>query len=290
MDARKSFVLGTWSSLGPQAAHWHPWPGHSWAPLSLPCRVPATAPLATRGQPSSAHAAAAPSCCRAGLGLGTPGCSLVGREEGCLLSSAPQPLGVMGRGSGCSPGSRRPSRGAFPMSTCEEGSRSPWSHRPQRRLARRAQGLTNREHASSAATRWAHPPSYAAAPSPGCSPQGQWHSDVLSGLGSMAHCSGVIYRGMWINGHPVGRCLPPARPTPTQAWPVFSGALVSHWEVLGAWMTWELKPPRKRSTSSQALHPRGPPPPGSPDPGVPHPRALSVCTHGLRPVPPELCT
>lgn len=38
--------------------------------------------------------------------------------------------------------------------------------------------------------------------------QGQWHSNVFSGLGSLAHCSGVVYRGMWINGHPVGRCLP----------------------------------------------------------------------------------
>lgn len=38
--------------------------------------------------------------------------------------------------------------------------------------------------------------------------QGQWHSSVFSGLGSMAHCSGVVYRGMWINGHPVGRCPP----------------------------------------------------------------------------------
>ncbi|XP_015425175.1 PREDICTED: MORN repeat-containing protein 1 [Myotis davidii] len=34
---------------------------------------------------------------------------------------------------------------------------------------------------------------------------GQWHSDVRSGLGSLAHCSGLVYRGMWINGHPVGR-------------------------------------------------------------------------------------
>ena len=42
--------------------------------------------------------------------------------------------------------------------------------------------------------------------SPRFSPQGQWHSGVFSGQGSMAHCSGVIYRGMWINGHPMGRC------------------------------------------------------------------------------------
>ncbi|XP_070110963.1 MORN repeat-containing protein 1 isoform X15 [Equus przewalskii] len=34
---------------------------------------------------------------------------------------------------------------------------------------------------------------------------GQWHSDVFSGLGSMAHCSGVVYRGMWINGHPAAQ-------------------------------------------------------------------------------------
>ncbi|EPY78939.1 hypothetical protein CB1_000980004 [Camelus ferus] len=32
---------------------------------------------------------------------------------------------------------------------------------------------------------------------------GQWHSDVFSGLGSLAHCSGVVYRGMWVNGHPM---------------------------------------------------------------------------------------
>ncbi|XP_045659430.1 MORN repeat-containing protein 1 isoform X7 [Ursus americanus] len=36
------------------------------------------------------------------------------------------------------------------------------------------------------------------------SPQGQWHSDVFSGLGNMTHCSGAVYHGMWINGHPVG--------------------------------------------------------------------------------------
>ncbi|XP_030109757.1 MORN repeat-containing protein 1 isoform X4 [Mus musculus] len=32
--------------------------------------------------------------------------------------------------------------------------------------------------------------------------QGQWHSDVFSGLGSLVHCSGVTYCGMFINGHP----------------------------------------------------------------------------------------
>lgn len=42
--------------------------------------------------------------------------------------------------------------------------------------------------------------------------QGQWHSGVFSGLGSMAHCSGLVYRGMWVNGHPVGRCRPPTSP------------------------------------------------------------------------------
>jgi hypothetical protein len=39
--------------------------------------------------------------------------------------------------------------------------------------------------------------------------QGQWHSDVFSGLGSLTHCSGVTYCGMWINGHPAGRNIPP---------------------------------------------------------------------------------
>uniref|UniRef100_A0A8C4M4M4 RING-type E3 ubiquitin transferase n=1 Tax=Equus asinus TaxID=9793 RepID=A0A8C4M4M4_EQUAS len=38
-----------------------------------------------------------------------------------------------------------------------------------------------------------------------CDTKGQWHSDVFSGLGSMAHCSGVVYRGMWINGHPAAQ-------------------------------------------------------------------------------------
>ncbi|KFO31772.1 MORN repeat-containing protein 1 [Fukomys damarensis] len=33
-------------------------------------------------------------------------------------------------------------------------------------------------------------------------PDGQWHSDVFSGLGSLAHYSGVTYCGLWINGHP----------------------------------------------------------------------------------------
>ncbi|XP_045659427.1 MORN repeat-containing protein 1 isoform X4 [Ursus americanus] len=37
------------------------------------------------------------------------------------------------------------------------------------------------------------------------SPQGQWHSDVFSGLGNMTHCSGAVYHGMWINGHPVAQ-------------------------------------------------------------------------------------
>ncbi|XP_035583111.1 MORN repeat-containing protein 1 isoform X3 [Zalophus californianus] len=35
--------------------------------------------------------------------------------------------------------------------------------------------------------------------------KGQWHSDVFSGLGNMTHCSGAIYHGMWINGHPVAQ-------------------------------------------------------------------------------------
>lgn len=56
---------------------------------------------------------------------------------------------------------------------------------------------------------------------PWLSLQGQWHSNVFSGLGTMAHCSGVVYRGMWINGHPVGRC-PPAL-----LW-AFRGPLMGH--------------------------------------------------------------
>ncbi|XP_074233749.1 MORN repeat-containing protein 1 isoform X3 [Camelus bactrianus] len=38
-----------------------------------------------------------------------------------------------------------------------------------------------------------------------CPCLGQWHSDVFSGLGSLAHCSGVVYRGMWVNGHPMAQ-------------------------------------------------------------------------------------
>ncbi|KAG5202410.1 hypothetical protein MJG53_011192 [Ovis ammon polii x Ovis aries] len=41
--------------------------------------------------------------------------------------------------------------------------------------------------------------------SPGRKNSGQWHSGVFSGQGSMAHCSGVIYRGIWINGHPMAQ-------------------------------------------------------------------------------------
>ncbi|XP_005871369.2 PREDICTED: MORN repeat-containing protein 1 [Myotis brandtii] len=33
---------------------------------------------------------------------------------------------------------------------------------------------------------------------------GRGHMAFPSGLGSVAHCSGLVYRGMWINGHPVG--------------------------------------------------------------------------------------
>lgn len=39
--------------------------------------------------------------------------------------------------------------------------------------------------------------------------QGQWHGDVFSGLGRMTLCSGAVYRGMWINGHPAGKCPHP---------------------------------------------------------------------------------
>ncbi|XP_076421927.1 MORN repeat-containing protein 1 isoform X10 [Peromyscus maniculatus bairdii] len=35
--------------------------------------------------------------------------------------------------------------------------------------------------------------------------KGQWHSDVFSGLGRLAHCSGVTYCGMFINGHPAAQ-------------------------------------------------------------------------------------
>ena len=32
--------------------------------------------------------------------------------------------------------------------------------------------------------------------------QGQWRGDVYHGQGSIMHCSGVTYEGMWINGKP----------------------------------------------------------------------------------------
>nr|XP_060481683.1 MORN repeat-containing protein 1 [Panthera onca] len=35
--------------------------------------------------------------------------------------------------------------------------------------------------------------------------QGQWHGDVFSGLGRMTLCSGAVYHGMWINGHPAAQ-------------------------------------------------------------------------------------
>ncbi|KAK7817267.1 hypothetical protein U0070_004404 [Myodes glareolus] len=35
--------------------------------------------------------------------------------------------------------------------------------------------------------------------------KGQWHNDVFSGLGRLAHCSGVTYCGMFINGHPAAQ-------------------------------------------------------------------------------------
>ncbi|XP_060055876.1 MORN repeat-containing protein 1 isoform X4 [Erinaceus europaeus] len=37
------------------------------------------------------------------------------------------------------------------------------------------------------------------------SSQGQWHGDVFSGLGTLTHCSGVTYHGLWVNGHPVAQ-------------------------------------------------------------------------------------
>lgn len=60
----------------------------------------------------------------------------------------------------------------------------------------------------------------------------------------MAHCSGVVYRGIWINGHPVGRCTWPS------PWP----GGVPLWGHIGVWlsslgrcgpearMKWKLKP------------------------------------------------
>lgn len=60
----------------------------------------------------------------------------------------------------------------------------------------------------------------------------------------MAHCSGVVYRGIWINGHPVGRCTWPS------PWP----GGVPLWGHIGVWlsslgrcgpearMRWKLKP------------------------------------------------
>lgn len=47
----------------------------------------------------------------------------------------------------------------------------------------------------------------------------------------MAHCSGVVYRGMWINGHPVGRC-PPAL-----LW-AFRGPLMGHTWVCLLLLRW----------------------------------------------------
>lgn len=34
------------------------------------------------------------------------------------------------------------------------------------------------------------------------SSQGQWVCDHFNGLGTMSHCSGVTYEGIWINGVP----------------------------------------------------------------------------------------
>lgn len=89
--------------------------------------------------------------------------------------------------------------------------------------------------------------------SPWFCPQGQWHSNVFSGLGSMAHCSGVVYRGMWINGHPVGRCPPPpapvglACPCPPRAL-AGSACMFSQVAVTGVWEELESQTPflRKR--------------------------------------------
>jgi hypothetical protein len=32
--------------------------------------------------------------------------------------------------------------------------------------------------------------------------QGQWRNDMYNGEGSMIHCSGFIYEGIWLNGKP----------------------------------------------------------------------------------------
>lgn len=32
--------------------------------------------------------------------------------------------------------------------------------------------------------------------------QGQWRNDVYHGHGSMVHCSGVTYEGLWVSGYP----------------------------------------------------------------------------------------
>ena len=32
--------------------------------------------------------------------------------------------------------------------------------------------------------------------------QGQWLNDLFNGQGTMKHSSGMIYEGMWVNGHP----------------------------------------------------------------------------------------
>ena len=32
--------------------------------------------------------------------------------------------------------------------------------------------------------------------------QGQWLNDLFNGQGTMKHSSGMIYEGIWVNGHP----------------------------------------------------------------------------------------
>lgn len=34
--------------------------------------------------------------------------------------------------------------------------------------------------------------------------KGQWLSDVYHGQGTMYHCSGIVYTGIWNNGLPAG--------------------------------------------------------------------------------------
>ena len=37
--------------------------------------------------------------------------------------------------------------------------------------------------------------------------QGQWRGGVYHGEGTMSHCSGVSYSGLWVNGRPTGKYI-----------------------------------------------------------------------------------